>query len=105
MKTLLNDIYSKVAKQFSLNEEDVRIAYISYWKFIKETIEGLPLKEDITEEELNRLKVNFNIPSIGKLYCNKDTVAGAVKHELYKKKKNAEIEENRTSAKSYCNNC
>jgi hypothetical protein len=29
----------------------------------------LPLKEDLTDEEFNELRTNFNIPSLGKLHC------------------------------------
>lgn len=34
---------------------------------IKEHIEALPLKEDMSEEEFVRMQPNVNIPSLGKL--------------------------------------
>jgi len=30
------------------------------------------LKDDISEEEFKKIKTNFNIPSLGKLYCTRD---------------------------------
>lgn len=44
--------------------------YTAFWRFIKENIEALPLKEDLSETEFNKYKKNFNLPYIGKLYCN-----------------------------------
>ena len=58
-----------VANKLELPQEVVKEAYESYWKFIRKTITELPFKEDISEEEFNKLRTNFNIPSIGKLSC------------------------------------
>ena len=61
-------IYSEAVRQVSMElgipPEVVKLAYESYWKFIRETISSLPLMEDLTE-----LRTNFNIPIIGKLNC------------------------------------
>lgn len=66
-------IYSEAINQVSIElgipPEVVKLAYESYWKFIRETIKSLPLMEDLSEEEFSRLRTNFNIPSIGKLNC------------------------------------
>lgn len=64
-----NEIIHKVAKDNNLSIELVDKTYKAFWLFIKETIKKLPLKEDLTEEEFNKLRTNFNIPSIGKLSC------------------------------------
>lgn len=64
----LEDIIKEVSKELSLPEDVVTKAYMSFWEFIRNSIQELPLKEDLTEEEFNKLKVNYNIPSIGKLY-------------------------------------
>lgn len=53
----------------SLDEEVIDLAYKSFFEFIRQSISKLPLKEDLSEEEFNKLKTNFNIPSIGKLHC------------------------------------
>lgn len=60
-------IIKKVAEELELPEDLVRRTYDSYWKFIRESIQSLPLKDDLSEEEFNKLRVNFNIPSLGKL--------------------------------------
>lgn len=64
----LEEIIDKVSLELNLSKEVVEEAYNSFWGFIRESIQALPLKEDLTEEEFNKLKCNFNIPSIGKLY-------------------------------------
>lgn len=58
-----------VANKLELPREVVKEAYESYWKYIRCTISELPLKNDLSEEEFNKLRTNFNIPSIGKLSC------------------------------------
>ena len=35
-------------------------------------VTNLPLKENLNKNAFDRLKVNINIPSIGKLYCTWD---------------------------------
>ena len=62
-------ILKKVADEMNLDYKLVHKVYYDYWKFIKNQIEQLPLKEDITEETFNSLKTNFNISSIGHLTC------------------------------------
>jgi hypothetical protein len=64
----LDDILEKVSIDTNIPKEVVIEAYNSFWGFIRDSIQALPLKEDLTEEEFNKLKCNFNIPSIGKLY-------------------------------------
>lgn len=65
--------YSEILNYTSLKlgfpVEVVKEAYESYWEYIRKTIVDLPLKEDLSEEEFNSLRTNFNIPSIGKLAC------------------------------------
>lgn len=62
------DIISKVAEHNGLSKEFVDKVYKSYWLTIKERIKELPLKGELNEEEFNRLRTNFNVPSLGKLY-------------------------------------
>lgn len=64
----LEEIINKVSLELNIDTEVVKEAYNSFWGFIRESIQALPLKEDLTEEEFSKLKCNFNIPSIGKLY-------------------------------------
>lgn len=81
------DIYLKVSKELNIPVEIVELAYRQYWNFIKETIEELPLKSDINEEEFAKLKTSFNIASIGKLYCNHDKYLKLKKTKKYIKEK------------------
>jgi hypothetical protein len=68
----MKSLYKKVAEEMNIPVEVVELAYKSYWKFIRNTIQELPLKEDLSEEEFAELKTNFNIVSLGKLSCTYD---------------------------------
>lgn len=61
------DIIEYVSSKLNLPIEVIREAYESYWKYIRERISGLPLKENLSKEEFDKLRTNFNIPSLGKL--------------------------------------
>ena len=69
----MQEILNKVAQELNLPKGVVKKTYNSFFKFIKEKIEELPLKEDLTALELSKLKTNFNIPYIGKLYVTEKT--------------------------------
>lgn len=83
--TMLN-LYKQVAEEMNIPVEVVKEAYLSYWKFIRKTIQELPLKDDLSEEEFAKLRTNFNIVSLGKLSCDYDRY---VKLKLREKYKNA----------------
>lgn len=68
------DSITQVSKELGLPYEVVDETYKSYWRFIRDTIQDLPLKEDFTEEEFSKLQTNFNIPSLGKLSATYDRV-------------------------------
>lgn len=80
------EIISAVSKELNIPKEVVDSAYKSYWMFIKQTIQSLPLKEDINEEEFSKLRTNFNIPSLGKMVCTFDRMMGVKKRFNYIKK-------------------
>jgi hypothetical protein len=82
-----NSIYKKVSDELNIPLDVVIFAYKSYWKFIKETIQNLPLKEDLSEEEFAKLKTNFNIVSLGKLSCDYDRYVKLKLREKYKNDK------------------
>lgn len=77
------DVVNTVSKELNIPEEVVSKAYKSYWEFIKETIQALPLKEDINEDEFSNLRTNFNLPSLGKLVCTYDKVQKVKKRFKY----------------------
>lgn len=76
-------IYSEAIKQVSIElglpPQVVKEAYKSFWTFIRNNIKALPLKEDLSKEEFDKLRTNFNIPSIGKLSCTYDRMIGVKK--------------------------
>lgn len=84
----LNKVYEKVALELGLNESDVKEAYNSYWEYFRKSIESLPLKENLNEEDFNSLKTSFNVPSLGKFYCTYDRYL-RMKNKL-KKSRNVE---------------
>lgn len=66
------DIIKRVSDKLNIPEEIVKKTYESYWLYIRNNISELPLKDNLSEEEFNNLRTNFNIPSIGKLSCSYD---------------------------------
>ena len=80
------DMIGKVSKELDIPVEVVDAAYKSYWKFIKQTIQSLPLKDDIDEEEFAKLKTNFNIGSLGKLCVTYKHYVGVKKRWEYLKR-------------------
>lgn len=78
-----DQIAETVAKELELPVELVKNTYKAYWQFIRDTIQELPLKEDISEEEFAKLQTNFNIPSLGKMTCTKDRFLGVKKRFNY----------------------
>jgi len=84
------NIYLEVGKTLGISSDVVEKVYKAYWLYIKTTIQALPLKEDLTEEEFSKLRTNFNIPSLGKLNCTIDKYKGTKKRfKLIKKLRNA----------------
>lgn len=83
-------IYSEAIKQVSIElglpPQVVKEAYESYWTFIRNNIKALPLKEDLSKEEFDELRTNFNVPSIGKLSCTYDRMIGVKKRFEHIKK-------------------
>jgi uncharacterized protein YktA (UPF0223 family) len=59
----------KLSRELKLPKEEILDAYKAYWKFIRNKIKELPLKEDLDEEQFSKLRTNFNIPKLGKLHC------------------------------------
>ena len=78
---------TKVAQDLNLPIEVVREAYFSFWRFIKDKMKDIPLKEDLTEEQFNKYRTSFNVPSLGKFTCSYGRMLNVKKVKLYKKKK------------------
>lgn len=84
------EIIVEISVRLNLPKGLVDKTYRAYWRAVREHIESLPLKEDLTDEEFLKLQPNVNIPSIGKLYVTLERYKAmkAVNRKL-KQKKNA----------------
>jgi hypothetical protein len=92
---LNKEVIKQVSQNLNLPKEIVYNIYNSYWQFIKETISKLPLNTIKTEEDFLKLRTNFNIPFIGKLYCTYDSLLGRNKRIKHiKTKVNAKNKKN-----------
>lgn len=92
LKMKRSDIIKQVAEEVDMPYHLVNLVYSSFWEFIKVTIKDLPLKEDLTEEQFNKLRTNFNIPSLGKLHCTYEKYSAI--NKKIKEKINNENKEN-----------
>ena len=63
------EIVNKVSGDTGISPDIIDKAYKAFWLYVKDSIQALPLKEDMTEEEFKGLRPNFNIPSLGKITC------------------------------------
>ena len=78
-----SDIISKVSEELNIPRELVENTYKAYWNFIRVTIEELPLKTELTQDEYMNLRTNINIPSIGKLNCTYNRYLGVKERFKY----------------------
>lgn len=62
----------EVAEKLGLPVSVVNKTYKAFWKFVRESLASLPMKQDLTEEEFNALRTSVNIPSLGKFSCDYD---------------------------------
>lgn len=67
-------VLDQVSNKLNLPKDFVDKVYKSYWLSIKEHIQSLPLKDIKDETVFNNLKMNINIPSIGKLYTTQERI-------------------------------
>lgn len=81
-----NECIISIAKELGISPQEVDRTYKAYWKFIRDTIHKLPLKEVTSEEDFQKLRTNFNIPSLGKLSCTYDRIKGIRERFNYIKK-------------------
>ena len=77
-----NEIITKVSQETNLPGKVVDKVFKAYWSFIRVSLQALPLKENLSEEEFLKLKTNFNTPSLGKLTCTyEDYLRQRKRHE------------------------
>ena len=76
---ILNEIIAKVSTELNLPEDLVKKTYSEYWSYIRNTIEDLPLKNDLTQTDFSELRTNINVPSLGKINCTYERYIGMKK--------------------------
>ena len=86
MNQKTEETIARLAFQLGISKDSVIKIYKYFWRYIKETIESLPLNKGLSEEEFSRLRTNFAIPYIGKLYCTYNDYK--ITKERYAKYKN-----------------
>ncbi len=87
------EVVTLLSKELTIPEEVVDKAYKSFFEFIRTTISGLPLKDELSEEDFSKLRTNFNIPSLGKLHCTYERYKGMKERLNYLKKLKEEYED------------
>lgn len=86
----LDKVYKEVAEELGLPKNKVRNIYKAYWKAIRMHIASMPLKEDLSKEEFDKLQPNVNIQSIGKLFVNYERYKAIKdKYKNFKEKQDA----------------
>lgn len=65
-------IIHKVSEDTKIPYDIVDKVYKSFWTYVRNQVQELPLKDDLTMDQFITLKPNFNIPSIGKMCCTYD---------------------------------
>lgn len=65
-KEKIKELSSKYGLPISVVEDVVSSPY----EFIRNQSKKIEFKDDMTREEFDSMKTNFNIPSIGKLYAS-----------------------------------
>ena len=96
----LNWALKQTARRLSVSQKLVEDVYNSYWCFIREHIMGLPLKTS-SEEELEGLTTNFNLPYIGKLHIDYNQITKYHNQlKFYNHVKDKEDKANRLSSSS-----
>lgn len=77
------EIIKRVSEDIGVSTDIIDKTYKAFWLYIRNSIQELPLKEDITKAEFLNLRPNFNIPSLGKLCVTYDRYNGVKKRFNY----------------------
>lgn len=65
----LQDIILETSKELDIPDDVVEIAYREYWNWVKNTLENIPVNEEMSEDEFKQMQTSINIPSLGKFYA------------------------------------
>lgn len=86
------EILKHVSKDLGINITTVLATYKWYFSFIREHIKELPLYDDLTEEEFNKLRTDFNVKGLGKFRCTYRKYKGVKKYLNRNKNEEKSIE-------------
>jgi len=86
-------LYHKVGLATNVRDAFVKEIIESQYKFTREKINELVLKEEITKEEFKELKTNFTFKYLGKLYTNQKLINYLIKKRNGRKFKRKGTEE------------
>lgn len=89
------EIVDKVSEDTGIPAEVVDKAYKAFWSYIRNSVQELPLKRELSETEFLSLRPNFNIPSLGKLTCTYQRFIGVKErfNHIKKLRRNEEAKE------------
>lgn len=95
MEKYYKNIIEDISEEFNVPKSEIIDILLSQFRFIKENIQKLPLnRDDITEEEFNKMRTSFNVPSIGKFYITYKKYSGIKKRNQYLKEiKNGRVQD------------
>ena len=74
MDKVLLRVIEDVAKKHDIDVVTAELVYNSMFKFIKGTIENVDFSKITEEDDLRKIKTNFNIPRIFKLYTTPERI-------------------------------
>lgn len=98
MQKQLEPIIEKMSKELDVPYDVCVQAYMSQWHFISEKINSMTIK-DMTLEEFQKTKRNFNIPSIGKLCITEKKFQNIQrKFEYLRQKRNKNVQNQEDSS-------
>lgn len=66
----IKKLIHSIGLKYNLQDEIINKILVSQFKFAREKISELSLREIENEDEFNKLKLNFNYLHIGKLYIS-----------------------------------
>lgn len=86
------ELIQSLAKDNGLSFKETEAIYSSVFKFIRDTITMLPIKETDSILAVRKMKSNFNIPKVGKMHVNIPKVS-IIKEQISKKQLNIKTDE------------
>lgn len=83
---IIEDAITRTADELGLDKGFVKDIYMAYWKAIRNHISQIPMKDDLSQEELESYRPTVTMPSLGKLACPWERYSSVKKKYEYIKK-------------------